>query len=282
MSLGAVTGGSLNASSGTLTAASKGAEVTAPVNSEDNTSDWNNTALVSQYYAFGKLIPASTTTGATIYKTDDATGVGQTVDAAAVFTATTDTAVAYAKPATNDWDTAYVPGTASATNDDGYYVDIPVWLRTSSQTAVNLSVQALVANLEGEDTELYQAARVAILTSAKAASSNIIPLADTTYDGTSVVDYYDRLQGASNFAVKDAGTGESTDTYGAITSYVDGASVVTVPAATTDTYGDMVKIYVRVWLEGEDPECWNANAGQNFTISLKFTKIESNQGNQGG
>jgi len=40
-------------------------------------------------------------------------------------------------------------------------------------------------------------------------------------------------------------------------------------------YGAARKYYVRVWLEGEDPECWNANAGQDFNISLKFTKIES-------
>ena len=42
---------------------------------------------------------------------------------------------------------------------------------------------------------------------------------------------------------------------------------------TGQGYGAAKKYYIRVWLEGEDFECWNANAGQDFTISLKFSKI---------
>ncbi len=41
---------------------------------------WSNTADISNYYAFGKLIPASSTTGTNIFFTPDANGVGKTVD----------------------------------------------------------------------------------------------------------------------------------------------------------------------------------------------------------
>lgn len=35
-------------------------------------------------------------------------------------------------------------------------------------------------------------------------------------------------------------------------------------------YGVAHKIVVRVWLEGEDPDCWNETAGQDWSINLKF------------
>ncbi|MBR4318850.1 MAG: hypothetical protein IKP69_02210, partial [Oscillospiraceae bacterium] len=41
--------------------------------------DWSNTADISAYYQIGKLIPASSQTGADIFFTPDADGVGKTV-----------------------------------------------------------------------------------------------------------------------------------------------------------------------------------------------------------
>ena len=43
-------------------------------------------------------------------------------------------------------------------------------------------------------------------------------------------------------------------------------------SGANQNYGAATKVQVRVWLEGEDPNCWNDNAGQDFNISLRFTK----------
>ena len=54
---------------------------TAPAAGNDQTSmlDWSNTADISAYYQFGRLIPASSINGTNIYFTPDANKVGKTV-----------------------------------------------------------------------------------------------------------------------------------------------------------------------------------------------------------
>ncbi|SEF79350.1 hypothetical protein SAMN04487934_103173 [Eubacterium ruminantium] len=264
---------------------------------------WSNTADISAYYTLGKIIPASSTTGQTIYFTPDATGVGKTVKSdgsGAQFIAANSglTAVAdngsgtymttlHAKESKSDtWGqsgSGYTPSTLySVTKDDGYYVDIPVWLRTSSNTAVPLKVEAYVkdnnSSVIGDASGtavLYKAARVAIINDTGVSTSNIIGLKADSYTGTSVVDYYGTAAESGavpNGAVNKAGY-LADDTYAGITPYNDG-TVVTVAGSGNDEYGEASLVYIRVWLEGEDPECWNANAGQNFSINLKFTKNE--------
>ncbi len=44
----------------------------------------------------------------------------------------------------------------------------------------------------------------------------------------------------------------------------------------TNNYGTPTKITVRVWLEGEDPDCWNDTAGQDWSINLKFNNETTN------
>ena len=50
---------------------------------------------------------------------------------------------------------------------------------------------------------------------------------------------------------------------------VTATNVFTIPSATADDYG-RVGFVARVWLEGEDPDCWNATAGQDWKIALTF------------
>jgi hypothetical protein len=38
-------------------------------------------------------------------------------------------------------------------------------------------------------------------------------------------------------------------------------------------YGTPTQLYIRVWLEGEDEDCWNETAGQDWSINLKFEKL---------
>lgn len=291
ISLGALTSGSLTANTGTLgtTAATPG--------TTQQSEDWSNSADISKYYQFGKLIPASSKTGGTIIKTDDANGVGKTVSETAVFTSTTDQATLHSVTAktgatvTDTWIEGGQGGytklsSTSTTNDDGYYVDIPVWFRTSTTAAdVNLKVTAVSSQKTASTTteKIYKAVRVAILDGSATASSasGIVPIWGEKAKTNQFDDYYGDKGAAKlsdtaveNGVAANAGTyGATTTIYEARTAYNGTSAVVTVPKSTTSGYGNAVKATVRVWIEGEDPDCWNATAGQDFDLSLYFEKI---------
>lgn len=361
------------------------------VQAPTNDWDWSNIADISEYYQFGKLIPASSTTGEDIFFTPQATGNGQTLAANAEFymaadllagkqekdlgnasiTRTTPLAAtlhAVTKKSSgyvdDKWSTAgngdtngaknYSGSTAwDNTNDDGYYVDIPVWLRTSSSSGAKLSVQGYVKPKSVDtkagatsDNALYRAVRVAIIdvgdgtavnnpeagvapysfSNESAVTKNLIPLADAwtlatdsaegkltsesnpfAFNATdaskntidnSILNWYGRTvaTGASNATALNVTQGKESGafaavksisgkaaTYGNVTVYdpVEGSQVTDANIVCSLTgpnyasgkkahYGTPHKIIVRVWLEGEDPDCWNETAGQDWSINLKF------------
>ena len=311
---------------------------TAPSTGNDQTSmlDWSNTANIAAYYQFGRLIPASSINGAEIFFTPDANKVGKTVkDSANYYQATNglsanaDTTVAsgtgtslaaklHAITAEEKSGTAWAPTKSTAynvTQDDGYYVDIPIWLRTSSTAGVTLKVDAYVipnkttAVAENAVDELYKATRVAILPSGASGdtvdttSAGLTKLLDLQdgWDATNsavktnpydvnnapILDWYGdkKNQGAGSAvtdgAVNAAGNLANANIYttvAATNKYNDGDVIATLPASADGTsYGQMKKYIVRLWLEGEDPQCWNANAGQDWAISMRFSKIEAAQ-----
>lgn len=346
-----------------------------------NTWDWASSADISAYYQFGKLMPASSRDGATIFYTADATGSGRTVSSVAKYFAANSGLTAWttggtaaagssddsakatlhaitakngaAKNTTTDtWDPSGTAGTTYSkatgwndTNDDGYYIDIPIWLRSSATEDINVKIEGYVLPQSGNtgktdtEIELYRSVRVALLNgdtqgikpaggSATAVTvgsvvntNNILPLVDaldkTKADGTtglyseitnisnpftattdnpSILDsaiYHERLSvsGTDLYAVNTLSNYEEADVtadktghistsdkkanYTTYTAYDGTSAVATVKANTTsDTYGEMKKLWIRVWLDGEDEECWNDNAGQDWAISLRFSKID--------
>ncbi len=283
--------------------------VTAPREDSEanNDIDWSNTVDVSAYYGFGKLIPASSITGENIIFTPDANGVGKTVKSTAKFyqaatanaaanestltgtggTVGTGTLNATAHPYADTTDrsttwTGTTYKTASAwnnTNDDGYYIDIPVWLRTSS-ASVDVGVQAYVVDaaatdavnkLAGSDTatadseKLYKAVRVAILDCTNGSSlSKLIPVADGSseaaatdkYNGTSVLNWYSRTAATNpdtnantNQALKSTGTNNAGE-YGAPETYAGAntTAVATLTGGSGTGYGTAIKRIIRVWI----------------------------------
>jgi hypothetical protein len=321
------TGGYVD-NTGTLTAASGASadngNVQAPSAGNNSTDmlDWSNTVDISNYYLLGKVIPASSNTGANIYFTPDANGVGKTLKDGATFytaasglTAQTEASATHganagtgslmttlhAKTASDDAWTGKLDAIGwNNTKDDGYYVDIPVWIRTSSQTAQNVTVKAYVIPKGAtkttaaavDDRDLYKAVRVAILDST-GTTNNLIDVkdgldastymvVDTPYEATNTVftkGYYDRAAAPSSG--KDAvsavtAEGTTSPTYTNAVMYTDTVRVAQLTAGDGTTYGTATKLIVRVWLEGEDQDCWNANAGQDFSINLKFEKGGTN------
>jgi hypothetical protein len=329
--------------------------------------DWSNIADISEYYQFGKLIPASSTSGANIFFTPNANGNGQTIAAGATFyaansdilTANTEgnvtgtgtnplNATAHVINSKNGgvvndtWSTGvaisgqtakYTGSTGwNATADDGYYIDIPVWLRTSSASGAKLSVLAYVKPRNTTQTNsadgdaLYRAVRVAIIEdqvsdgTTTSTSHGLLPITDgwnVSADGTtagtlkdapfqltkatyaeSILDWYGRnlttgastgpltaITGAANDAK--AAASATTPAYDKATVYdpftANDNVVATLAAPTkdgngvkTDNYGTPTKITVRIWLEGEDPDCWNDTAGQDWSINLRFNNETTN------
>ena len=254
--------------------------------------DWSNIANVGAYYQFGRLIPASSTTGADIFFTPDAKGDGKTVkDDAKYYQADTTakykaTSHAYTSAEKGDslvggtWD-GYLKNTGWDTpNDDGYYIDIPVWFRTSSKDNVELTVSGYV--IAGDTTTakepvstitdgdvLKDAVRVAIINTDDTTKTNLIPLNKTAVytGGESVIDYYNR-SGQTGAVASVTGTNA---TYSAATTMTNETVSVTAATANQNGYGVACPYIVRVWLEGEDPDCWNGTAGQDWQICLKFT-----------
>lgn len=334
-------GVSLAQSTGILYAASGSTADNGAASAPEQDWDWSNTADISAYYQIGKLIPASSTTGENIFFTADADGVGKTVKSNAVYykangatpggTAVAENtlisgqggaktlqatlhAVNNITHASDTWSAGgtgnYQQSTAwNTTQDDGYYVDIPVWFRTSSTAGANLKVEAYVIpndtnireNTAGE--ALYRAIRVAVLdpgnnpTGSSVTASNLLPVMNgwenmstsaygniktTPFDKTTNVNNWYGGAKTADVAVDAAGTlnGSRFDSaiYSAATEYDGSAAVVTLAAGQGTSYSDPVKAVIRVWLEGEDPDCWNDTAGQNWSINLKFLNGTTSDG----
>lgn len=249
-----------------------GVEATAP-NSDDM---WTHTAATgSVYQDFGKLIPVSSVDGFNMFYTEKATENGKKVsDVPNPFTKA-ETAVGWEfKEGGKSAETGAVVN-AAENDGSGYYLDIPVWFRTTSTDAVTLGLEVEIKNSSDDDTKsvLYKAARVAILPETKSAQKVFSETGAKYYkDGKAVATAGATL--AASYGDVSAAT-EATVTGGKVTNPDAATQVATVKASTGTGYGDAVKYYIRVWLEGEDEACWNSNAGQDFVINLKFYDLSN-------
>lgn len=264
-----------------------GGTVEAPTNETKDNDLWmNSVATGSVYDTFGKLIPASSVDGNTLYYTTNAIALGKDVqfdNENSPFKSAMDkpvTAVASDKSA--------VSGELSASEDDGYYLDIPVWFRTTSSTEVKLGVKATFENTADKtDEKIYKAARVSIIDANTAKST-------TGSAGVIASEEAKYYNGDTQAAVKTAGVTE-TEAYGEVKKVVQcevnpDKQVTNATAATTVAkvtpvaqgktgYGDVTQYYIRVWLEGEDEACWNGTASQSFNINLQFYDLSNKAGN---
>ncbi len=327
-----------------LNTATNATKIKAPSNTGSTDDlDWTNSVDVSSYYDFGYLVPASSVNGTDLWYTEDANDAGRSVDINASFAQAdtgTPTKMTSFDVITKDTHAAnYAEGVTK-----GYYIDIPVWFRTSSTNDINLGVVATITtgrndtngNENGAVTgegDLYKAARVAILdadgaVNSVSAGANKVIYGNGIYTSDNIANaYYNRYNAAqcggtavaTPQAVKAAvalngvpttGTTIGSDitnansVYGQATFLTQatqndstkewtGDAVVTVTGSDTANYGASVEKTIRVWLEGEDKNCWNPNANQSFTIDLRFVRLGTvpgvtdannapQQGGQGG
>lgn len=303
---------------------------------DGGSTDWMNTVDISQHYTFGRITPATSATGADLFFTKDATASGnklpedmsaseKAIKASAAFTqavagskissASNVTSIASPYQVWTAPNSTY--GTAETIADanldatgGGYYVDIPVWFRTSITGAnVELAVKATItpgpdaangaAGSTASDPDIYKAARVALIANDNA-SAGVIMASGTKYYHATTGDTPTLTQSDAGYSAT-AGTADANNVAKTVSAFSNNAStwskvdmvtqatidessgmasagdaVVTVPKAenTTETnkYGTPVQYTLRVWLEGEDINCWNQTEGQDFRIDLQFIR----------
>jgi hypothetical protein len=325
-----------------------------------NTTDWYNTVDFSEHYVAGKLKPVSSTDGNYLFKTTDAITKGKDVSNVATFATLTedDEADLYALRSLTDnegkraGESTDRDFTIEGNLAEGYYIDFPVWFRTSAKansneevngtsgyvttdtvSYLNLGVIANIKQRTASDAseDLFHAVRVAVLPSGSATSgmvytdstgviANYSDYAAGTAETDPTLRYYDRYSDAGTDANHGAVPVKSADMstlttlanqavysngsliwnpseakvtnalslYGGVDYvkqasasnasngyFTDGESVVKVPLATDGKYGYSERYVIRVWLEGEDINCWNETAGQDWDISLRFVQLSN-------
>lgn len=261
---------------------------TAPKNDAADSDLWSNKAATSSVYAsFGKLIPASSTDGTNLYYTTKAKENGKSVDitGANAFTQATENNNAGWTFQTAGASSETESNLTADTKGEGYYLDIPVWFRTTNVEDVKLGVDVTVTDPNADDDntkgDLYKATRVAILNEdRRAANGGVFLGAETDVDtgyykkkavrantGTSENDYYGTVTVAKEVTANTAGQVTNSDS-------TEVANVTGVGTGKTG-YSTPAKYYIRVWLEGEDVNCWNVNAGQSFNVDLKFYDLSN-------
>ena len=223
--------------------------------------------LVDEYYeSIGAIKPASSVDGKKLFDATDATNGGRT----ATEFKEVDTEAQLKQRTTKVSEAIKSDGTS------GYYVDIPVHLRTNKRAPgadatgdiyykMTISSYNPENPTEAGSTDLYKAVRVAFLNydSTDTLSSKIYGIDSAYYDSTNAV---------SGKSAKTA-SNITTDGVYATDAYEAGAykdSTMDLPLAATENYGHL-DFVVRVWLEGESTSCYNDKQGQSWNIDLAFS-----------
>lgn len=273
----ATTSDSLEISLGSVTKGTNALNVSAMPQDTESEVSWTNIVSVGEYYDFiGKIKPSSTNDCSAMYDAIDPSNGGQCASKFRI--------------ASNGMDvlsvrTAFTSGgslTAPADDEDatktGYYIDIPVHLRTSKIGSDSVSTANIVCAMDIKDKadtaivdgDLYKAVRVAFINDANknqtVDTGEVVSGASGSIWGVNSTYYHDG--GVS--AVDADGNG----TFTATTVQTDrtGAKNIAIPinlATKSGEYGH-ADFIMRIWLEGESTYCLDINAAQDWQIDLKF------------
>lgn len=291
----ATAGNSLEISLGTLgdTTAAISAD-TKMKPGDQNDLSWKRAIDVNDYYSVvGKLEPISSTDALALYKTQEEkvyAGGTKVEDDANITKAVIDDA------ASATLDTTYKDNTfgTGSDEDEGYFVDIPMWIRSADRQAENeIECKVTITNPTADDglgDDLLNAVRVAIIPVNSATTSAGIN--GLTFDEGTLVSaasngavtggtdaatiftlnnelYNDKTYNAAG-TLAEALTG--TPTYENASSERTTGTYTTVfkmPKATADDYAG-VQLIARIWIEGESEHCNDATANQDWNIDFDF------------
>lgn len=303
LQMAATTGDSLEITLGGLgvdTTATNGKSGSTPTNTSfGSVGDlgWSRAEAIDSYYSvIGKLKPASSATSLTIYKVDEneVYAGGQAVNGDATVTELTEGDMPYIK-----LDAQY--NTEKLTNEEtennknnykeGYYVDIPMWIRTSNSEERNLNAYVKITDPNDKNgSDLINAVRVALV---PVASTNDLAEASTTLSytasgtltgeatifGLNAATYNSKVlakageYAAAGVLAESPTIAKASTTFGDNSENFaadgDGKAIVKMPKADKDKYA-AVLVVARVWIEGESTYCNDATANQDWNIDFHF------------
>lgn len=271
-------------------------ELGSVTNPAQDSTTWTRKIAVSDFYKeIGKLKPASSATGNALYHVDETgvyaggTKVADDTDVEAV--KTNNTAKLTAGKATGK--IAQLTGD----QDCGYFIDVPMWIRSSNKTASTVYCTVSIVDGENADTtatgtDLLKAVRVAIIpvnkgndsetltgsatmTGNSALTANASAAGTTTIFGLTSDTYNSKVLNAEGKYSADDTTIDAPTVKGANDSTSDyttakNEAVFELPAATESTYG-VESFIVRVWIEGESKYCSDLTANQDWNINFDFS-----------
>lgn len=223
----------------TVNATGMQVQAVAPVNLQISTDGITySNAITSYTNATGKLMPASTVDATNFFAAKDGSvingGDGGVVDS--------ESAVVFE-----------AVSTAVVGSTNGYYIDYTFYLQLTSpvQAATNIYLSGLTFT---EDTKvLNEAARVALFNS----------------ENTLVAIYAAATDTANAIAeLDDDGTIKSLNPTSASPAN-DATKVVTIAGGQTQT-----SVKLRLWIEGQDAQCVNTNAGSTISFAVEFSVKE--------
>lgn len=235
----------------------------------DTEEGWKSAVTVGNYYSdIGKLKPASSVDGANLYYATNASNKGKTASEFKLITLNEDS---MAKVTTKD---TFVAGDAVLNSDNtpGYYVDIPVHIRTSKQKTATeesgaLYCKMILNNNNGDAVKntLYKAVRVTFVPFGES-PTKIFGCDSEYYSPNQAVNGTNDSRGTVTVETDDTNFVSTTN------AFVTGTGVdsgLLLPYGVDGNYGHL-DFYVRVWLEGESTSCYDDKAGQEWNISLAF------------
>lgn len=212
----------LEISLGSMGTDGKSPSITAP--GKDDLS-WKRAIEFADYYeGVGKLKPASSDDALDIYKVDETKvyAGGHAVEENANITAATkkDSATMKLKTATNT-EALTVLEDSTDTVNSGYYIDVPMWIRSSTNEAdTNVYCTVTITDGKTESENLMKAVRVAIIPTQSGANSTDLAgtnegSATTTWasDDTNTSNAKTLMAGATSATIFGLTGQETADTY---------------------------------------------------------------------
>lgn len=276
---------------------------------------WKNVIAVSDYYStIEKLKPASSTNANNLFYVadEDVYAGGKEVEENTTVKQTIKTDDEAKLVLQNETKTGKLD---NAESGDCYYVDVPVWIRTTKQEDLTVKCDVTITDPKEEMTgsengsELQKAVRVAIIpttTESQDVDANTndadAPKIDTkaSYDTHGIINVFSTDEETYRKATKERAISKATDaatttTFSATLADIEytrtvatdktnansdeytpaTANVFTLKAAKGDNTYSVQPFVVRVWLEGESTSCKDANASQDWDIQLNFTAVEA-------
>lgn len=206
----------------------------------------------------GNLNPASSLKGINVYYADQIFETNGAPTASTVFTAVD----------TTNKD-------AVGVKKDGYYIDIPLWIKSTGNKAVDVQLDLATGKTQITtlaDGKIFNAARFAILNDNKTAAVST---------GLGIDGYMFKSKDAAMISgltgpIDEAGTGGEiykgvADTAG---DFATGTQkLFTMDAALNAEAPTIKKIVVRVWIEGQDVACVTKNQAHKFAVQLVFKEF---------